>query len=51
MNGNHLDELRNFIEENTGWNISDVSFGPDSEAGWELSQYSPAGEDFSFCIC
>lgn len=51
MSRNYLDELKNFIEEKTGWSISDTGFGPDSEPGWELSQYSPAGEDFSFGVC
>lgn len=43
-----LEELKAYIEDK-GWNISDCLFG-NSQFGWEISQYSPAGEDFSFSI-
>lgn len=43
-----LNELKAHIEE-LGWSIDECSFGNNSP-GWEMSQYSPAGEDFSFNI-
>jgi len=36
------------IIESYGWEITDCSFGV--KKGYELSQYSPAGEDFSFDV-
>jgi len=50
MTKNNLKVLRDFIEEKN-WGVHDCSFGPDSEPGWEISKYSPAGEDFSFAVC
>lgn len=44
-----MDELRTYLDEK-GWSIYDCVFGPDSCPGWELSKYSPAGEDFSFAV-
>lgn len=44
-----IDELKEAIE-NYGWSVSEFSYS-DGDAGWELSQYSPAGENFSFSIC
>lgn len=43
-----LNELKDFIEEK-GWSVSDCQFGGNTP-GWEISQYSPAGEDFSFAV-
>ena len=45
-----LEELKAHIES-MDWRVEDCAIGPHSEAGWELYQYSPAGEDFSFAIC
>lgn len=36
------------IIEGMGWTISDTTFGV--KTGYELSQDSPAGEDFSFAV-
>lgn len=44
-----LEELKVQIE-NLDWSISDCNFSK-GEVGWEISQYSPAGEDFCFNIC
>jgi len=41
--------IAKIIEEH-GWDISDCGIGPKNEKGWEIHQYSPAGEDFSFTI-
>ncbi len=41
--------LKAFVEEH-GWKVSDCTIGANSEPGWEISQYSPVGEDFSFSI-
>ena len=41
--------IAKIIEEH-GWAISDCGIGPKNEKGWELHQYSPAGEDFSFTV-
>lgn len=30
--------------DDLGWSVTEY------DDGWEISQYSPAGEDFSFCI-
>lgn len=38
-----MDELRDYLEEN-GWHIYD------DDGYWDVSQHSPAGEDFLFCI-
>lgn len=46
--GNDMRELQELIEE-MDWSISDCSFSNDVP-GWEISQHSPAGEDFSFAI-
>lgn len=43
-----LEELKAYIEDKD-WNVSDCSFGG-GDVGWDISQYSPAGEDFSFAI-
>ena len=43
-----LNELKEYIE-GKGWSVSDCTFGGDVP-GWELSQHSPAGEDFSFSV-
>lgn len=42
-----VEELQKYIE-NKGWVISDCSFNEDID--WEISKYSPAGEDFCFNI-
>lgn len=42
------DKQREVIEEE-GWTIHECTFAGDAP-GYELSQYSPAGEDFSFAI-
>ena len=44
-----MEKLKEIIEK-LGWKIDDISFG-DGEVGWDLQQYSPAGEDFYFSIC
>ena len=44
-----LEELKEQIE-NMDWSISDCNYG-NGEVGWDIAQYSPAGEDFSFSIC
>lgn len=44
-----LEELKVQIE-NLDWSISDCNYG-NGEVGWDIAQYSPAGEDFSFSIC
>lgn len=44
-----IDELKEEIES-LDWSISDCNFG-NGEIGWDIAQYSPAGEDFSFSIC
>lgn len=43
-----LNELKEYIEE-LGWTVDDCQFGG-NVPGWEISQYSPAGEDFSFAV-
>ena len=43
-----LDDLKKYIEKQLDWSISDCHFS--DWVGWELSQYSPAGEDFFFTI-
>lgn len=43
-----MEKLKEIIE-NLGWNISEANFGG-GDIGWELQQYSPAGEDFIFDI-
>lgn len=42
-----VEELQKYIE-GKGWVISDCSFNEDID--WEISKYSPAGEDFCFNI-
>lgn len=44
-----MEKLKEIIEK-LGWKIDNISFG-DGEVGWDLQQYSPAGEDFYFSIC
>ncbi len=44
-----MDALKEYLERKD-WQVNACSVGPDSVAGWEISQYSPAGEDFGFCI-
>lgn len=44
-----LEELKEEIES-LDWSISDCDFS-NGEIGWDIAQYSPAGEDFSFSIC
>lgn len=44
-----LEELKVQIE-NLDWSISDCNYS-NGEVGWEIAQYSPAGEDFIFSIC
>lgn len=44
-----LEELKEEIKS-LDWSISDCNFG-NGEIGWDIAQYSPAGEDFSFSIC
>lgn len=43
-----IKDLKEAIE-NYGWNISDCNFS-NNGIGWEIAQYSPQGEDFSFSI-
>lgn len=43
-----MDELKTYIESK-GWKVDNCGFGND-EVGWEVSQYSPAGEDFVFYL-
>ncbi len=43
-----MDELKTYIE-NKGWKVADCGFS-NGEVEWEISQYSPAGEDFVFYI-
>lgn len=40
----NIDDLLDKAEE-LGWCVRE------SDTEWEFSQYSPAGEDFSFCVC
>lgn len=42
-----MNKLKKKIEKN-GWCVYDANFS--DGIGWELSKYSPAGEDFSFAI-
>lgn len=42
------DKQREVIE-NLDWKISPCNFA-DGKAGWELSKYSPAGEDFVISV-
>jgi len=44
-----LKDLSFYIEVCKDWRISECSFG-DGIAGWEISKYSPAGEQFFFSI-
>lgn len=44
-----IDELKEAIE-NFGWNVYESEFGRKGYVEWELSKYSPAGEDFSFLV-
>lgn len=44
-----MDELREYLEDN-GWHVDECNIGPANDIGWELSKYSPAGEDFFFAI-
>lgn len=44
-----IDELKEAIE-NFGWNVYESGFGRKGYVEWELSKYSPAGEDFSFPV-
>ena len=44
-----MDELRDYLEEK-GWSVYECGIGPRSNPGWEISQHSPAGEDFNFAI-
>lgn len=37
------------VGESLGWAINDISESCTSKLGFELCQYSPAGEDFFFC--
>ena len=37
------------VGESLGWGINDISEACTSNLGFELCQYSPAGEDFFFC--
>lgn len=43
-----MDALRDYLDTN-GWWVSECSFGH-GDIGWEVGQYSPAGEDFFFCF-
>lgn len=44
-----IDELKDYLEDN-GWHVEECNVGPGNDIGWELSKYSPAGEDFFFAI-
>ncbi|WP_304818925.1 LPD11 domain-containing protein [uncultured Clostridium sp.] len=44
-----LEDLKEAIQD-LDWSVSECSFG-NNEVGWDISKYSPAGEDFSFSIC
>ena len=43
-----MDELKAYLEDH-GWDVSWCNFYM-GHVGWEISQYSPAGEDFNFAI-
>lgn len=44
-----IDELKEAIEK-FGWNVYECEIGRKGYVEWQLSKYSPAGEDFSFPV-
>lgn len=44
-----MEKLKEIIKK-LGWEIDDISYS-NGDIGWDLRQYSPAGEDFGFSIC
>ena len=44
-----LDELKDFIESD-GWNIADDVSWNDGSTGWDIRQFTPAGEDWGFIV-
>lgn len=44
-----LEELKDFIESD-GWNIADDVSWDDGSTGWDIRQFTPAGEDWGFIV-
>lgn len=42
-----MEKLKDKINK-LGWSVYEINFADGT--GWEIGKYSPAGEDFTFCI-